>query len=293
MEEVLEFLRVKTRELVPKGQELHFVVGEGVLDTKAPFTHQAENITLTEVLELFSRMTRADMKVLDDEVFLTKSATKKPPFPNGAINEVLRRQAQALLEKAEFQQATLTEAIEYARVIGRDREPQHQNVSVVIDPALSNLNAKITMNVRPCTVYELLTYVAALTDGTVGVTGTTFYLQPATQLPPKVDTASLPDLGPAGKLNFPNVRFQGAPIREAMDYLIVKSRDLDPQKKGVRVIIDSASADAAGGITLDSRDISGEKALRQIAVVAGLEMYQLKEAVLLRHPTKAVSAGYR
>lgn len=292
--EALEFLRVKARDLAPKGQAPNIVAGEGVIDPNTRVTLYAEKITLTEALEIVARMARADVKVLDDEVFLTKSTTQKPPFPNsGTIAEVLRRQGQAQFPGVPFHKATLAEAVDFARIKGKDLEPQHQHVNVAIDPALFSVNATISLNGLPCTLYELLSWIAAQVDGSVALTGTTFYLQPAAQLPPKVEVTALPDLGAAGKVKFPTVTFQGTTIREAMEFLMVKSRDLDPQHKGVRVIIDSASADAAGAITLDSRDITGEKALRQIAVVAGLEMYQLKEAVLLRHPTKAVSAGFR
>jgi hypothetical protein len=99
--------------------------------------------------------------------------------------------------------------------------------------------------------------------------------------------------GEVGKVILPSVRFRNATIEEAVEYLRFKSRDLDPQKKGMVIILDDAASRAAGTITLDSNNITVANALAQIATVAGLEIYRLGEAARLRAPAASAKSQMR
>ncbi len=85
---------------------------------------------------------------------------------------------------------------------------------------------------------------------------------------------------------FPQVSFAGATIDEAVEYLRVKSRDLDvneqdPTRKGVNIILKAGETVNAASITLDLKDVPMEEALRYITELAGMKYKVEPYAVLV------------
>jgi general secretion pathway protein D len=75
---------------------------------------------------------------------------------------------------------------------------------------------------------------------------------------------------------FPTVTFENATIEEAIEYLRIKSKDLDdsepdPTKKGVNIIIRSGDAPAAATISLDLKNVPMSEALRYITDLAQMK----------------------
>lgn len=75
---------------------------------------------------------------------------------------------------------------------------------------------------------------------------------------------------------FPQVSFSGATLEEAIEFLRVKSRDLDlternPEKKGVNIILRAGDAPPSAQITLDLKDVPMAEALRYITELAGMK----------------------
>jgi hypothetical protein len=67
----------------------------------------------------------------------------------------------------------------------------------------------------------------------------------------------------------PKVQFQEARFEEAIEFLRIKARDYDPDKKGVNVIAKSNDASKAARITLRLVDIPESEALREVSALAG------------------------
>lgn len=75
---------------------------------------------------------------------------------------------------------------------------------------------------------------------------------------------------------FPTVQFENATIEEAVEYLRIKSKDLDegetdPTKKGVNIIIRTGDAPAAAAISLDLKNVPMSEALRYICDLAQMK----------------------
>ena len=78
------------------------------------------------------------------------------------------------------------------------------------------------------------------------------------------------------KIVFPQVQFSGASIEEAIEFLRIKSKDLDtfttdPTKRGVNLILKQGAAASTATITLDLRDVPMVEALKYITELAGMK----------------------
>lgn len=88
------------------------------------------------------------------------------------------------------------------------------------------------------------------------------------------------------KIVFPTVQFQGATIDEAIEYLRVKSRDLDTFTdasgvKGVNIILRTGDAPSNASISLDLKDVPMSEALRYITELAQMKFKVEAHAVLV------------
>ncbi len=78
------------------------------------------------------------------------------------------------------------------------------------------------------------------------------------------------------KIIFPTVQFQNATVDEAIEYLRIKSKDLDiyetdPTRKGVNIILRSGDAPAAASISLELKNVPMSEALRYITDLAQMK----------------------
>ncbi|WP_395752082.1 Amuc_1098 family type IV pilus outer membrane protein [Prosthecobacter sp.] len=88
------------------------------------------------------------------------------------------------------------------------------------------------------------------------------------------------------KIIFPTVSFQGATIEEAIEYLRVKSRDLDTFTesggvKGVNIILRTGDAPSNASISLDLKDVPMSEALRYVTELAQMKFKVEAHAVLV------------
>lgn len=89
-----------------------------------------------------------------------------------------------------------------------------------------------------------------------------------------------------GRIRFPSVQFQGASLEEAIEFLRVKSRDLDvqeadPAKKGVNIILKTGDTPVSATISIDLTDVPMAEALRYITELAGMKFKVDSYAVLV------------
>ncbi|RBP47418.1 hypothetical protein DES53_101215 [Roseimicrobium gellanilyticum] len=78
------------------------------------------------------------------------------------------------------------------------------------------------------------------------------------------------------KLIFPKVQFNNTSIEEAIEFLRIKSRDVDhmerdPSKKGVNLIIKPGAAPSTATISLDLTDVPMSEALRYVTELGGMK----------------------
>lgn len=90
------------------------------------------------------------------------------------------------------------------------------------------------------------------------------------------------------RIIFPTVQFQGASIDEAIEFLRIKSKDLDtverdPTKRGVNLILKPGAAPSTAMISLDLHDVPMVEALRYITELAGMK-YKIEPYAVLVVP---------
>ncbi|GEP45631.1 hypothetical protein BGE01nite_49220 [Brevifollis gellanilyticus] len=285
MSEALEFLQVKSRDLDPAKRGVSFLAGDAVRNSPVKITMNCHDVPLSELLDYLAHLAGLEIVVqASGDVKVTSSARMTPPYLASAATQRQLDQVAVVLPQMRFEKASLGEALEFVRVITEKQKPGQSKMHILLDPALDAEKPQIISDVLDVTVADALVYIAAVADAEVICMRNAFYIQPAAQPRGKLADGSLPDLGTPGKAVLPRMPFQGATLREAIDFLVNRSRDLDPEKKGVRILIDEETRKAAGKITLDSHDVTLERALMQVAAVAGVDIYQLRGAVRLRMP---------
>lgn len=99
------------------------------------------------------------------------------------------------------------------------------------------------------------------------------------------------------KIIFPTVTFQGATIDEAIEFLRVKSRDLDTFTdasgvKGVNIILRQGDAPSNASITLDLKDVPMSEALRYVTELAQMKYKVEAHAVLVVPLSEDASQQY-
>ncbi len=72
----------------------------------------------------------------------------------------------------------------------------------------------------------------------------------------------------AGEIIIPKVQFHEATLAEAVEFLRIKSRDFDPEKKGLNILI-KPGGDPMAKITMQLKDVPAYEALRYVAEISG------------------------
>lgn len=86
----------------------------------------------------------------------------------------------------------------------------------------------------------------------------------------------------AAAIIIPTVHFQGYSLDEALEFLREKAKDLDPEKKGVPIMIRPSDVPANARITLDLKDVPLIEALRYTTELAGLDLVSESYAFILK-----------
>lgn len=104
------------------------------------------------------------------------------------------------------------------------------------------------------------------------------------------------------KIIFPTVQFQNASVDEAIEYLRIKSKDLDtfetdPTRKGVNIILRAGDAPAGSQISLDLKNVPMSEALRYITDLAQMkykvEAYAVVVVPISDNNTEMFTRTYR
>ncbi len=95
------------------------------------------------------------------------------------------------------------------------------------------------------------------------------------------------------RIRFPKVSFAGATIDEAIEFLRVKSKDLDvsepsPDKKGVNIILKAGDVPLNAQITLDLTDVPMAEALKYVTELAQMK-FKVDQFAVLVVPLSEVS----
>ncbi len=282
--EVFEYLEIKSRDLDPAEKGITILADEATRNSPVKISMDFKDTRLADLITYAARLGGMEVTQVGEAVQFKSSSSVTPSFPIGKPSAKLQKIGETIFPNVQFQDASLEEACEFIRVKGKDISGHH--VNLVIGPDLAGRKDSITCNIVQVSFADALTYVADIFDAEVAYLAEAFYLQPRSTKPQQLDPWAVQSFGEAGKVIIPSVTFQNATIEEAVEFLTLKSRDLDPQKRGMVILLDNAASRAAGRITFDSKNITAANAIAQIATVAGLEIFRVGDASRLRASAK-------
>lgn len=83
----------------------------------------------------------------------------------------------------------------------------------------------------------------------------------------------------AAQIIFPSVNFRDATLEEAVEFLRVRSRDFDPSKKGINIVLVAGMAKSPAKITLDLKQVPLAEALRYVASLAAARIIARSDTI--------------
>lgn len=213
------------------------------------------------------------LKQLDDPDRFPRALTPEHVVRVGEVNRGLEK-ANSFLELGDYDKANL----EYQEVLRKDpyntaarrgMEKVERHRSAYFDTARDHTRA--SMLARVDEEWETKVPVAGLDIKAELGLGT----QPSAYIKEKME-----------RIVFPQVTFSGATVEEAIEFLRVKSRDLDlleknSERKGVNIIMKAGETPVNAAITLDLKNVPMAEALRYITELAGMKFKIEPYAVLV------------
>lgn len=193
-----------------------------------------------------------------------------------------------IFPRVKFQDATIEQALEYLRVKSRDLDtitppPAAKGVSIVLRGGA--MTDTISLDLKDAPLLEVLRYCAERVGLQYRVESHAVVLAASFEEKPAPPAATPPPvLGSADQIIFPTVQFRDATLAETAAYFRSKSRDLDPAKQGVNIVVKPGGADAK--VSLDLRDIPLPYALAYAADLSGHQLSTDGQSYLLT-PLKA------
>jgi hypothetical protein len=85
----------------------------------------------------------------------------------------------------------------------------------------------------------------------------------------------------AGKIIIPKINFTDVSVEKALEFLRVKSRELDPEKKGVEIIVKDSQKSKDTAITLSMFDMPLFEAVKYVGEAANLDVNWVGKAIVL------------
>jgi beta-lactamase regulating signal transducer with metallopeptidase domain len=170
LEEVIDFLRVRSRELDPEGQGVNFILTRAAMETsrEKKLTFQLSSVPLSDVLRYVADLAELNLRVEEQAVVLDVAQKESPePAEKPGIGEgsTLNAKLESIvLPKLDLRDASLEETIGFLRVRLRELDPDKQGVNFVITSAAMEAarEKKITLQLSNVPFSEVLRYVAEL-----------------------------------------------------------------------------------------------------------------------------------
>ena len=202
-----------------------------------------------------------------------------------------------MLPRVWFTDATLDEALTFLRTKSKDLDPDKKGVALDSHAGSAARGVKISLDLKSVPLWDALKYVASLANLELKVDGDRIVLEepgkvdPAAPAPPAPKGAGSAAELKASKIMLPRVSFKDAPVKDAVDFFRLKSRELDPEKKGVNIIERYSPGEHVMEGRLELSDVSLADALRFFAQTAHLKLSADDSAFFLDDGKKQGSGG--
>jgi hypothetical protein len=199
---------------------------------------------------------------------------------------VVQDKARALIiPHASFRSATLTEAIDYLRGKGRqvdeeEKDPRRKGVNIILDVKAPNDTALINLDLSDVPLWDCLTSIAKLSGLDIETRSSGIVLRSAGEWDAAHANDSGSAMAAAKRIIVPRVEFSGATVEEAVEFVRVKARALDPDKHGVNIVLKPGTQPDAR-LSLSLSDVPVWEVLRYIAGLANLRLEASGEIITL------------
>lgn len=224
VEEAIEYLRVKSRELSPgsKAPGVSIIYRQGNPPSKAAISMDLKDVPLGEALRYLVELASLKMIIqpyavlivpADDPMFAKSAAAPPVLNPSGQLGELVipAPASKIIIPSVEFRDATLTECIDFIRIKARELDPEKKGVNILIKPG-GDASVRITLSLKDVPLSEALRYCSALANHKLTADAQTFFLTPVLAEPPaKKDQAS----SPAAKTSANAAEAKAAELRKA------------------------------------------------------------------------------
>ncbi len=204
------------------------------------------------------------------------------------------RAAGITIPTVNFNNASVKEAVAYLNLMGAKHDPEGKGITILLDHAASSTGTKLTLTLKNVPLIEALRYVSDLAGLRLSRVDNALKLGIA----PPGSPAGAPQASPppssaalakAAQITLPRVAFAGASPSEAVEFLRIQSKDHDPAKTGVNIIL--APGTSPVQISMDLRDVPLSETLKYVAELSNLELIADDTAIILRPATKSPSAS--
>lgn len=270
LEEAVEFLRVKSREHDSpahgsSGQGVNIVIIAGAgKRLPAQSSLSLKDVPLSEALRHITELVNLKYTIEQHAVTIREPQDMRAPDHRTA-SALQQRLGKMIRPTAQFQDATLEEAVEYLRIsrgcLDASDEPLNDvPLNFVLHLREGIKRPPVSLDLRDIPISEALRYCAEISNAKLRYDTAVVMI---TDIQSRSSASSAPAVSPI----LPTVEFQDATLAEALDFIRLKSRELNPGHRETSITLKPGAASQA--ITLSLKSISLHETLRYIAELSG------------------------
>ncbi len=195
-----------------------------------------------------------------------------------------------IIPRIQFQSATVEESIEYLRLQSRaldtlTADPAQRGVNILLRPGDIPAKTAISLDLKDVPLGEALRYVTELANLKMSIQPYAVLIGKnipvaATGSPTATPVQKSATAVHADKIILPSLEFRDASLSECIEYLRVQSRDLDPDKQGINILVKPGGNETTR-ITLSLKNVPVSEALRYCAELANHKLSADEQAFVL------------
>ncbi len=187
----------------------------------------------------------------------------------GALEEKARL---IVVPHMEFVEAPLASVVEFLASKSRELDPDKKGINILIHAPPQAQAAKVTLNLRDIPLLDAVRYVAGIAGLKMTAGENALMLSPANASAAGAPRPAGAAAEKAKRIVVPLLDFREAPLKDVLNFLADQSLQLDPDKKGVNILLQAPRGAKLPAITLSLRNIPLLEALNYLAQLADYEL---------------------
>jgi len=267
LEEAVEFLRFKSSERdtlahgsSDRGANIVIIAGAERRLPARSSSLSLKDVPLGEALRHITELVNLKYTIEQQAVTIREPQDMRAPDHRTA-SALQQRLGKMIRPTAQFQNATLEEAVEYLRIsrgcLDASDEPLNDvPLNFVLHLREGIKRPPVSLNLRDIPISDALRYCAEISN-------VKLRYDTAAVMITDIETDRSASSAPAVSPVLPAVEFQDAPLAEALDFIRLKSRELTPDHRETSITLKPGATSQT--ITLSLKSISLHEMLQYIA----------------------------